>query len=78
MSLQLATPLRAYLLEARHTVQPADPQTTLRRLIGHAGVLDEVLSDGSRFIVVVAPPDLMEELKGHAAPAPPPLFPGRA
>lgn len=80
MTLQVATPLRAYLAQSPQPEPPIDAATLVRELAANAGVLPDSAPGGDRFLLVALPPRLLEALAAHAGPAidPMPLFPGRA
>lgn len=80
MTLQLATPLRAYLAKSPQPELPIDATALLRELATHAGILPDVGPDGVRFVLLPLPPHLVDALAAHARPTidSMPLFPGRA
>lgn len=78
MTIQVATPLRAYLSECGVQENPhfLDAETIVRELIRHAGVLAVVAPSGDRFALVALPPHLLNALSAYvpAPPQPLPLF----
>lgn len=70
MTLQVATPLRAYLAESPQPEPPLDAADLVRELIARAGVLPDAAPGGDRFLLVALPPALLHALAAHLPPAP--------